>query len=146
MKTYSVKAADIKREWHIIDASEQVLGKLATRAAALLIGKHKPMFSRHLDVGDYVVVVNAEKIRVTGNKVQQKVYYRHTGYPGGLKSVSLEKMLETHPTRVVEYAVKGMVPHTRLGARMMKRLRIFTGEDHPYKGQVKATPVKSEEG
>jgi len=146
MKTYSVKAADIRREWHVIDASEQVLGKLATRAAALLIGKHKPIFSRHLDVGDYVVVVNAEKIRVTGNKVQQKVYYRHSGYPGGLKSVSLEKMLQTDPTRVIEYAVKGMVPHTRLGARMMKRLRVFTGENHPYQGQVKAAPVKAEEG
>ena len=146
MKTYSVKAADIRREWHVIDASEQVLGKLATRAAALLIGKHKPIFSRHLDVGDYVVVVNAEKIRVTGNKVQQKVYYRHSGYPGGLKSVSLEKMLQTDPTRVIEYAVKGMVPHTRLGARMMKRLRVFTGENHPYQGQVKTAPVKAEEG
>ena len=146
MKTYSVTTADIKREWHVIDASEQVLGKLATRAAALLIGKHKPIFSRHLDIGDYVVVINAEKIRVTGNKVQQKVYYRHSGYPGGLKSISLERMLETNPTRVVEYAVKGMVPHTRLGARMMKRLRVFAGEDHPYQGQVKATPVKAEEG
>ena len=145
MKTYSTKAADIKREWQIINASDQVLGKLATRAAALLIGKHKPIFSRHLDVGDYVVVVNAEKVRVTGNKAQQKVYYRHSGYPGGLKSISLEKLLETNPTRVIEYAVKGMVPHTRLGAKMMKRLRIFAGENHPYKGQVKATPVKPEE-
>ncbi|UCH42649.1 MAG: 50S ribosomal protein L13 [Dehalococcoidales bacterium] len=145
MKTYSAKAADIKREWHVIDASEQVLGKLATRAATLLIGKHKPIFSRHLDVGDYVVVVNAEKIRVTGNKVQQKVYYRHSGYPGGLKSISLDKMLKTDPARVIEYAVKGMVPHTRLGARMMKRLRVFAGESHPYQGQVKASPVKLEE-
>ena len=145
MKTYSTKAADIKREWHIINASDQVLGKLATRAAALLIGKHKPIFSRHLDVGDYVVVVNAGKVRVTGNKAQQKVYYRHSGYPGGLKSISLEKLLETHPTRVIEYAVKGMVPHTRLGARMMKRLRIFAGENHPYQGQVKLTTVKPEE-
>lgn len=145
MKTYSTKAADIKREWQIINASDQVLGKLATRAAALLIGKHKPIFSRHLDVGDYVVVVNAEKVRVTGNKVQQKVYYRHSGYPGGLKSISLEKLLETNPTRVIEYAVKGMVPHTRLGAKMMKRLRVFAGENHPYKGQVKATPVELEE-
>ena len=145
MKTYSTKAADIKREWQIINASDQVLGKLATRAAALLIGKHKPIFSRHLDVGDYVVVVNAEKVRVTGNKAQQKVYYRHSGYPGGLKSISLEKLLETNPTRVIEYAVKGMVPHTRLGAKMMKRLRVFAGENHPYKGQVKATPVELEE-
>jgi len=146
MKTYSTKASDIKREWHIIDASDKVLGRLATQIAVLLMGKHKPIFSRHLDTGDFVVVINAEKIRVTGNKTKQKLYYRHSGYPGGLKSISLERMMQTHPTRVIEHAVKGMLPHTRLGAKMMKRLRVYVGDAHPYQGQIKATPVKVEEG
>ncbi len=145
MKTYSTKAFDIKREWHIFDASDKVLGKLATQVASLLMGKHKPIFCRHLDVGDFVVVINAEQVRVTGNKAKQKLYYRHSGYPGGLKSISLEKMMQTHPTRVIEYAVKGMVPHTRLGASMMKKLRIYAGDTHPYQGQIKATSVKAEE-
>jgi len=146
MKTYSTKASDIKREWHIIDASDKVLGRLATQIAVLLMGKHKPIFSRHLDTGDFVVVINAEKIRVTGNKTKQKLYYRHSGYPGGLKSISLERMMQTHPTRVIEHAVKGMLPHTRLRAKMMKRLRVHVGDAHPYQGQIKATPVKVEEG
>ena len=145
MKTYSTKASDIKREWHIIDASDKVLGRLATQAANLLMGKHKPIFCRHLDVGDFVVVINAEKVRVTGNKAKQKLYHRHSGYPGGLKSISLERMMETHPTRVIEHAVKGMLPHNRLEAKMMKRLRVFAGDAHPYQGQVKATSVKAEE-
>ncbi len=144
MKTYSTKASEINREWHIFDASEQILGKLATRIAKLLMGKHKPMFCRNLDVGDYVVVINAEKIRVTGNKAKQKFYYRHSGYPGGLKSISLEKLMQTQPTRVIEHAVKGMLPQNRLEARMMKRLRVFAGETHPYQGQVKTAPVKTE--
>ncbi len=146
MKTYSTKASDIKREWHIIDASDKVLGRLATQIAVLLMGKHKPIFSRHLDTGDFVVVINAEKIRVTGNKTKQKLYHRHSGYPGGLKSISLERMMQTHPTRVIEHAVKGMLPHTRLRAKMMKRLRVYVGDAHPYQGQIKATPVKVEEG
>lgn len=142
MKTYSTKDSDINREWHIIDASDKVLGKVATRIAGLLMGKHKPIFSRHLDTGDYVVVINAEKVRVTGNKAKQKLYYRHSGYPGGLKSISLDRMLETHPTRVIENAVKGMLPQNRLRAGMMKRLRIHVGDAHPYQGQVKATSAK----
>ena len=146
MKTYSTKASDIKREWHVVDAADEVLGRLATRIAGLLMGKHKPIFARHLDTGDFVVVINAEKVRVTGNKAKQKLYHRHSGYPGGLKSISLERMMQTHPTRAIEYAVKGMVPHTRLGAGMMKRLRVFVGEAHPYQGQIKATPVKEVEG
>ncbi len=145
MKTYSTKASDIKREWHVIDASEKILGRVATQAASLLMGKHKPIFARHLDVGDYVVVVNAEKIRVTGDKLKQKMYYRHSGYPGGFRSDTLERVLATHPTRVIEHAVKGMLPHNRLEARMMKRLRVFIGEAHPYRGQVKATSVETEE-
>ncbi len=136
MKTYSTKASDIKREWYVIDATDQILGRLATRIAGLLMGKHKTMFNRHLDVGDYVVVTNAEKIRVTGDKLNQKSYYRHSGYPGGLKSVSLGRMLETYPTRVIENAVKGMLPQNRLRARMMKRLRVHVGDAHPYQGQV----------
>ena len=145
MKTYSTKASDIKREWHVIDAADKILGKVATQAAGWIMGKHKPIFNRHLDVGDYVVVVNAQKIRVTGDKLSQKLYYRHSGYPGGFKSTSLDKMLETHPTRVIEYAVKGMLPHNRLEARVMTRLRVFVGETHPYQGQVKAAPAKAEE-
>lgn len=140
-KTYSVKASDIKREWHIFDASDEILGRLATRIAGLLMGKHKPLFSRNMDVGDFVVVINADKVRVTGNKAKQKMYHRHSGYPGGLRSVSLEKMMQTHPTRVIEHAVKGMLPKNRLNARMMKRLKVYAGDAHPHKGQVGANPV-----
>ena len=146
IKTYSTKASDIKREWHIVDASDKVLGRLATRIAVLLIGKHKPMFSHHLDAGDYVVVINAEKVRVTGNKEKQKMYYRHSGYPGGLKSTNLERMRETHPTRIIEYAVKGMLPQNKLRAQRMKRLHIHVGDAHPYKGQINTTQVKAVEG
>ena len=138
MRTYSTKVSDIERKWHVIDASGKTLGRLATEAAVLLKGKHKPMYSPHLDVGDFVVVVNADKIEVTGKKLTQKIYYRHSNYPGGLKSVSLEKMLETHPTRAVEHAVKGMLPHNRLGAAMYKKLKVYAGAEHPHKAQVKA--------
>ena len=138
MKTYSTKASDIKREWHVIDASDKVLGRLATQIAGLLMGKHKPIFSRNLDTGDFVVVINADKIRVTGNKAKQKLYYRHSGYPGGLKAVSLETMMQTNPARVIEHAVKGMLPHTRLGNSMMKKLRVYAGEAHPHQPQAKA--------
>jgi large subunit ribosomal protein L13 len=146
LKTYSTKASEIKRGWHLIDASDKVLGRLATQIAGLLMGKHKPIFCRHLDTGDYVVVINAEKVHVTGNKAKQKLYYRHSGYPGGLKSVSFERMMQTHPTRVIEYAVKGMLPQNRLRAKMMKRLRVHVGDAHPYQGQIKVTSVKTEEG
>jgi large subunit ribosomal protein L13 len=146
MKTYSIKASEIKREWHVIDASGQILGKVATQAANWLMGKHKPLFSRHLDTGDYVVVINAEKVRVTGNKLKQKMYYRHSGYPGGLRSVSLEKVLATTPTRAIEHAVKGMLPHNRLEAQMMKRLKVYAGEAHPHQGQVNPAPAKAEQG
>lgn len=145
LKTYSTKASDIKREWHLIDASDKVLGKLATQVANLLMGKHKPMFTRHLDMGDYVVVINAEKVRVTGNKAKQKLYYRHSGYPGGFKSISLEKMLETHPARVIEHAVKGMLPQNRLRAKMMKHLRVYVGDAHPHQSQTGVASAKSEQ-
>jgi large subunit ribosomal protein L13 len=132
MKTYSVKASDIKREWHIIDASDEILGKLATRIARLLSGKHKPLFARNMDVGDFVVVINASKVRFSGNKTKQKMYYHHSGYPGGLRSEKLEDLEEKYPERVIENAVKGMLPRNKLNARMMKRLRIFAGADNPY--------------
>jgi large subunit ribosomal protein L13 len=138
MKTYSTKASEIKRQWHTIDASGKVLGKVATEAASLLMGKHKPIFSRHLDSGDFVVITNAEKVRVTGNKRKQKLYYRHSGYPGGLKSINLEKLSQTEPTRVIEYAVKGMLPKNRLRDGMMKRLRVYVGEVHPHPAKTKA--------
>jgi len=136
VKTYSTKVSEIKRDWHVIDATDQVLGRLATRVAGLLMGKHKPIFSRNLDVGDYVVIINAEKVRVTGDKAKQKVYYRHSGYPGGLKSITYDKLMQTNPTRIIEHAVKGMLPHTRLGANMMKKLKVYVGDTHPHLGQT----------
>ena len=140
MKTYSIKASDIKRQRHVINASDKVLGRLATQVASLLMGKHKPIFSRNMDTGDLVIVFNADKIKVTGNKAQQKLYYRHSGYPGGFKSIPFEKMMQTHPTRIIEHAVKGMLPHNRLGAKMFKKLRVYAGETHPYLAQTKASP------
>lgn len=144
MKTYSTKASDIERQWHVIDASGKVLGRLATQVASLLMGKHKPIFSRNLDTGDFVVIINADKVRVTGKKAEQKLYYRHSGYPGGLKSISLERMMQTHPTRVIEHAVKGMLPHNRLGASMMKKLRVYAGENHPHLAQTGASSKGAE--
>jgi large subunit ribosomal protein L13 len=146
MKTYSTKASDIKREWHVFDASDRILGRLATQVASLLMGKHKPMFTRNLDTGDFVVIINADKIRVTGNKAKLKLYYRHSGYPGGLKSISLEKMMQTNPTRVLEYAIKGMLPHNRLGASMLKKLKVYVGDTHPHLAQTKATAARGEIG
>jgi large subunit ribosomal protein L13 len=145
MKTYSAKPAEIERQWHVIDASGKTLGRLSTQIARLLMGKHKPMFTPSQDTGDYVVVINAEKVRVTGNKAKQKLYYRHSGYPGGFKSVSLEKTMQNNPTRVMEHAVNGMLPHTRLGARMKKRLRIYAGEEHPHQAQTNTNPEKEEQ-
>jgi len=136
IKTYSVKASDIERKWHIVDAEGQILGRMATQVASLLMGKHKPMFVRNMDVGDSVVVINADKVRFTGNKEKKKVYYRHTGYPGGLKATNLETMMQKHPERVIEHAVKGMLPKNRLQARMMKRLRVYAGDNHPHMGQT----------
>ena len=144
MKTYSIKVSEIKRDWHVIDATDQVLGRLATRVARLLMGKHKPVFSRNLDVGDYVVIINADKVRVTGDKAKQKVYYRHSGYPGGLKSITYDKLMQTNPTRVIEHAVKGMLPHTRLGASIMKKLKVYVGDTHPHLAQTKASSTEVE--
>jgi large subunit ribosomal protein L13 len=143
MRTYSTKASDIEREWRVMDASGKTLGRLASEVAGLLKGKHKPIYSPHLDVGDYVIVVNAAKVRVTGNKLTQKIYYRHSQYPGGLKSTSLKRMMETYPTRVIEHAVKGMLPHNRLGAAMFKKLKVYPGAEHPHQAQVKVTEKES---
>ncbi len=137
MKTYSPKAKDIKREWHVIDASEKILGRLASQVAILLMGKHKPIYSTNLDTGDYVVIINAAKIKVSGKKEEQKIYYRHSGYPGGLKSLTLGELRSKHPTRIVEYAVKGMVPHNRLGRAMLKKLKIYAGSEHPHHAQTR---------
>lgn len=137
MNTYSTKASDIKREWHVIDASARILGQVATQAAKLLSGKHKPIYSPNLDTGDYVVVTNAARIRVTGNKLKAKLYYRHSGYPGGFKSTSLENVMAADPTRVIQHAVKGMLPHNILGRAMLRKLRVFPGEAPPELGQIK---------
>jgi large subunit ribosomal protein L13 len=139
MKTYSLKAKEIIRDWHVIDAADQTLGRLASQVAILLRGKHKPTYSPHLDMGDYVVVVNAGKVRVTGRKRQQKTYYRHSMYPGGLKMETLEKLLARHPTRVIERAVKGMLPHNRLGRAIHRHLKVYAGSDHPHEAQVRAS-------
>ena len=144
MKTVTVKASDIQREWHTIDASDLVLGKLASRAASLLMGKHKPLFARNADVGDFVVITNAAKIKVTGNKPKQKLYHRHSGYPGGLKTISLEKLMANRPERVIEHAVKGMLPKNRLTAKMMKRLRVYAGEMNPSNEKAKNDTAKPE--
>jgi large subunit ribosomal protein L13 len=138
MKTYSVKASDIERRWWVIDASGKTLGKIATEVARLLQGKDKPMYSPHLDMGDFVVVINAAKVRVTGKKAEEKVYYHHSQYPGGLKSITLARMLETHPTRLIEHAVKGMLPHNRQGRAMAGRLKVYTGDSHPHQAQTEA--------
>ena len=138
-RTYSPRAADIKRQWHVIDASGQTLGKLATQAANLLMGKHKPTFVPYLDVGDFVIVLNATKVRVTGKKPKQKTYYRHSGYPGGIKAETFEELIATHPTRVIEHAVKGMLPHNRLGRAMFKKLKVYAGDSHPHQAQVAGT-------
>jgi large subunit ribosomal protein L13 len=136
LKTYSVKASEIERSWHVIDARDRVLGRLATEVARLLMGKHKPMFTRNMDTGDFVVVINAAKISVSGSKAEQKLYYRHSGYAGGLKGVKLGKMLDTRPARVIEHAVKGMLPKNRLGNSMLKKLRVYAGASHPHQAQV----------
>jgi large subunit ribosomal protein L13 len=136
MKTYSTKAKDIQRQWHVVDASGKTLGKLATEVARLLMGKHKPMFTPNMDTGDYVVVLNAGKVKVTGKKSAQKTYYRHSGYPGGLKSETFEKIINDHPTRAIEHAVKGMLPHNSLGRAMFRKLKVYTGDSHPHQAQV----------
>jgi large subunit ribosomal protein L13 len=136
MKTYSAKAADLQPKWYIIDAEGQVLGRVASQIAQILRGKHKPTFTPHMDSGDFVVVINADKIAVTGKRLDQKIYHRHSQYPGGLKSISLRHTLSgKHPERALEHAVRGMVMHNRLGAQVMKHLKIYAGPTHPHEAQ-----------
>lgn len=136
MRTYTTKASDIERHWWVIDASDKTLGRLATEVARLLRGKNKPIYSPHMDTGDFVVVINASKVRVTGKKAEEKIYYHHSHYPGGLKSTTFAKLLDTHPTRVIEHAVKGMLPHNRLGRAMAKKLKVYAGDTHPHGAQI----------
>ena len=135
MPTPMPKENEIERKWFVVDAEGKVLGRLATRIATILRGKHKPLFAPHLDVGDHVVVLNAEKVHLTGRKLQNKLYRWHTGYIGGLREVSAEKMLKTHPERVIEWAVQGMLPKNRLGRAMAKKLKVYRGAAHPHQAQ-----------
>jgi len=134
-RTYVTHPEDVQRDWYVVDASGQTLGRLATQIARIVRGKHKPIYSPSVDVGDYVIVINADKIHVTGQKLDQKMYYRHSGYPGGLTEVPLRRMLETHPTRVIEHAVRGMLPKNRLGRKMIKKLKVYAGSEHPHEAQ-----------
>jgi large subunit ribosomal protein L13 len=135
VRTFSPKPGDLRREWHVIDATDVVLGRLATHAATLLRGKHKPTFAPHMDNGDFVIVVNAGKVALTGNKRQTKVAYRHSGYPGGLKAVRYDELLDRRPERAIELAVKGMLPHNKLGRRLIKKLKVYAGPEHPHEAQ-----------
>ena len=135
MKTYSVKASEIEREWFVVDAADQVLGRLATQVASVLRGKHKPIYSPHLDTGDYVVVINAGRVRLTGNKADQKAYFRHSGYMGGERFIPFRRMLARHPDRVIRLAVKGMLPKNTLGRKMLGKLRVYEGPEHPHAPQ-----------
>ncbi|AKH68875.1 LSU ribosomal protein L13P [Spongiibacter sp. IMCC21906] len=135
MKTFSAKSQDVKHDWYVVDAAEKTLGRLASEIAHRLRGKHKAEFTPHVDTGDYIVVVNAEKVRVTGSKTTDKIYHHHTGYPGGLKSMSFEKLIDKAPERVIQGAVKGMLPKNPLGRAMFKKLKVYAGTEHPHTAQ-----------
>ena len=135
MRTYSTKPSEIERRWYLVDARDQTLGRLASEIAQVLKGKNKPIYAPHLDTGDFVIVINAEKVHVTGNKMDQKMYYRHSGYPGGLTGLTLREQLDRHPTRVVRSAVRGMLPHNRLGRAMLAKLKVYAGDAHPHAAQ-----------
>ena len=135
MKTYYAKPNEVAREWLLIDAQDQVLGRVASKAAHILRGMHKPTYTPHVDTGDFVVIINADKIRVTGKKLTDKEYYRHSGYPGGLKCETFEEAMEKHPERVIEHAVKGMLPKNTLGRAMAKKLKVYAGAEHPHMAQ-----------
>ncbi|REJ08073.1 50S ribosomal protein L13 [Microbacterium bovistercoris] len=134
-RTYTPKAGEAQRDWVVIDASDVVLGRLASHAAALLRGKHKPTFSNHMDMGDFVIIVNADKVALTGQKLQKKIAYRHSGYPGGLKSTTYAELLEKNPVRAVEKAVRGMLPKNKLGAQQLTKLKVYSGAEHPHSAQ-----------
>jgi large subunit ribosomal protein L13 len=138
-KTYSPKASEVTHAWRLIDAQGQTLGRLATQIAGFLRGKHLPAFSEHLDLGDFVVVINASAIRLTGNKALQRRYYRHSTYPGGLKSEALGEVLARHPERVIKHTVRGMLPHNTLGRKMLRKLKVYAGAEHPHGAQFRAT-------
>jgi large subunit ribosomal protein L13 len=135
LKTFAAKAGEIERRWYVVDARDKTLGRLATQVAGVLRGKHKPTFSPHLDAGDFVIVVNAEKVRVTGKKLETKRYYRYSGYLGGQKSIVLSEQLKRHPERVLTHAVRGMLPKNRLGRAMLKKLKVYAGPEHPHAAQ-----------
>jgi large subunit ribosomal protein L13 len=135
LQTFMAKAQDISRKWYLIDATEKTLGRLATEIATILKGKNKPIYTPHVDTGDFVIVVNAEKVKLTGNKLQDKLYITHSGYPGGLKKMNYEALLQKKPELVIEKAVKGMLPHNRLGAAMYKKLKVYKGPEHPHQAQ-----------
>ena len=135
MRTYSPKSSDITRQWHVIDASDVVLGRLASQVAVLLRGKHKPIFAPHVDTGDFVIVINAGKVALSGNKLEQKRAYRHSGYPGGMHSVSYGELMEKRPDRIVEKAVRGMLPKNSLGRKTLRKLKVYAGPDHPHSAQ-----------
>lgn len=139
MNTWTVRPGDIERKWYIVDANDLVLGRLATQIATVLRGKHRPQYTPHADCGDHVIVINAEKIRVTGRKESAKVYHHHTGFVGGLKSITLEKQREKHPERIIEAAVKGMMPKGPLGRSMLKKLKVYAGDEHPHAAQQPET-------
>lgn len=144
MKTYYAKPNEVEREWLLIDAEDQVLGRVASKAAHILKGKHKPQYTPHVDTGDFVVIVNADKIRISGVKVTSKEYYRHSGYPGGLKCETFQEAMEKHPERVIEHAVKGMLPKNTLGRAMAKKLKVYAGAEHPHMAQ-KPREIKMED-
>jgi large subunit ribosomal protein L13 len=135
MKTLSIRPQDVRRSWLVVDAENKTLGRLATEIAVRLRGKHKPEYTPHVDTGDYVVVVNAEKVRVSGNKSAAKTYYRHTGFPGGIRETSFQRLQETHPERIIEKAVKGMLPRNPLGRAMFRKLKVYAGSEHPHSAQ-----------
>jgi large subunit ribosomal protein L13 len=135
LKTFTLRKEDVERKWYVVDADGQILGRLASKIASVLRGKHKETFTPHIDMGDHIVVVNADKIRVTGRKVEQKTYYHHTGHPGGLQTEKYEKLIQEHPDRIIRRAVWGMLPHNRLGRKLIKKLKIYASPEHPHQAQ-----------
>lgn len=135
MKTYAAKAEDIEREWYVVSANGEVLGRMAARIAKVLRGKHKPIFTPHVDCGDHVIVTNADKVRLTGRKWQQKMYYAHSGYPSGLKVATAQRMMDKHPEKIIRHAVRGMLPHNRLGRQILRKLKVYVGPEHPHEAQ-----------
>ena len=139
METTSIRAKEINRDWYLVDAENQTLGRLSSRVAQILRGKHKPYFTPHMDMGDFVIIINAEKVKVTGNKERDKTYFRHSGYPGGITEVNLKKVRQQYPEKIINNAVKGMLPHNRLGEKLLKHLKIYTTAVHPHKAQQPQT-------